>query len=972
MDRHAAINRLYRLVWNEALNVWMAVAETARGRGKSGSRRRRMAALLTLSAFVANGPGAWAGGNRITPDGRTSTTLSSSGNVTDVRTGTTSGANAFNSFSNFTVGGDQVVNMHLPSGSANLINLVTDSRATINGMLNAIRGNKIGGNVFFASPHGFLVGAGGVVNVGSLTVSTPTRSFLDSFFTVTGEVDALSLGALLDGSAPDEGGAIDIDGKVNVTGGVKFRGGSVRISGTVYRGAKFVGLAPDFSDVVNANGLATGTRIVEVDGRLRVVAADDPAAATATTAAPADATDEAETGSVDIQASQDVTVSGAIRNEGRDGVSGGTIAIQAGNNITLESGARISAAGQGSNSGGGTVTLLATGNAVAQAGAVVDSSAGSSGNAGFIEFSAKNNVELAGGQFRVSATQGQAGAVLIDPTDLVISANYSSEGGTHTFSAPQGSITVAPGISVSSRNVVGGPGADQLSAASAGNSGNLVLEAARITLGTGSQVVAHADNGFVAGDVTLNATRAPGSDVDTGLPINGGGTASVTATGAVIRGGNVTINARSAYDDTSALIPLPVTAPQATATVTLTGTEVTAGGALSVNATASVDTAPLTTSPLGTAVVQSTAAVDVGGTSVLRSGAATELAASSTVNSTVRPGGIPIVPLPADAAVAITTITSTATSRVGGSAQVVAGGALDVTANNAVTAENVADASTGGSAAIGGTVAVAVVNSVTRASIEDTATTQSAALSVTANARNTVTSSAKAAARGATKQTAAEQSANPSETEKALDDYKEEGKTSSGSVDVAAAVAVASVNSQTRAFVSSTAAQSSTGRVTVSSLATSASTVEADGTTVGDSASVGVGAAVAINIGVLDNAATIADNANVSGNGITVRAGNHTGETHAFSTSSTSGAGASNVGVAGSLAVGTGVSNTTATLQGAAGGAPGGAASTRAPAAWTSRRSTTRAAPSRPGPRWSARATPPGWASERRWGSTWA
>ena len=926
MDRHASVNRLYRLVWNEALNVWMAVAEIARGRGKSGTRRRRVAALATLSAFVANGPGAWAGGNNINPDGRTQTTLSSSGNVTSVRTGTTSGSNAFNSFSSFTVGGDQVVNMHLPAGSANLINLVTDSRATINGMLNSIKGNKIGGNVFFASPHGFLVGSGGVVNVGSLTVSTPTRSFLDTFFTDTGEIDALSVGALLDGSAPDDNGAIVIDGKVNVLGGVKFRGGSVRISGTVYRGAKFVGLAPDFSDVVNANGLADGTKIVEVDGRIKVVAADDPAATTTATAAAAEEEGEKETGTVDIQASQDVSVSGAIRNEGSEGVSGGQIAIQAGNNITLESGANISTAGRGNNSGGGTVTLLATNNAVAQSGAVVDSSAGTTGNAGFIEFSAKKNVELAGGQFRVSATQGQAGSVLVDPTDLVISANYSSEGGTHTFSAPQGSITVAPGISVSSRNVVGGPASDQLTATSVGNSGNLVLEAARITLGTGSQVVAHADNGFAAGDVTLNATRARGSDVDTGLPINGGGIASVTATGAVIRGATVTINASSAYNDASAPISLPVTVPQATATVALTNTEVTASAALLVNATASVDTTTLSTSPLGTAVVQSTASVGVGGSSVLRSGAATDLTASSTVNATVRPGGIPAIPLPADAAVAITTINSTSTVKVGGGSTVNATGVLNIAATNEVTAENVADASTGGSAAVGGTVAVAVVTSVTKASIEDAATTQSAALNLSASSRNTVTSTSKAAAQGATKQSAADKAANPSETEKALDDYKEEGKTNSGSVDVAAAVAIARVNSQTQALLGSTGAQTSTGRVNVSSLSTSASTVQADGTTIGDAASVGVGAAVAINIGVLDNSALIADNTSVSGNGVTVRAATHTGETNSFSSSSTSGAGASSVGVAGSLAVGTVVSNTTATLQGDAGGAPGGAA----------------------------------------------
>ena len=123
-------------------------------------------------------------------------------------------------------------------------------------------------------------------------------------------------------------GAIAIDGTVNAMGGVRFRGGSVRISGTVYRGAKFVGLAPDFSDVVNVNGLAAGTKIVEVDGRIQVVAEDDPATAVAPVASAAEEDSENATGSVDIQASQDVSVSGVIRNEGSEGVSGGLIDIQ--------------------------------------------------------------------------------------------------------------------------------------------------------------------------------------------------------------------------------------------------------------------------------------------------------------------------------------------------------------------------------------------------------------------------------------------------------------------------------------------------------------------------------------------------------------------------------------------------------------------------------------------------------------------
>lgn len=34
------MNRIYRLVWNQVLNAWVAVSENAKGRGKSASVRK--------------------------------------------------------------------------------------------------------------------------------------------------------------------------------------------------------------------------------------------------------------------------------------------------------------------------------------------------------------------------------------------------------------------------------------------------------------------------------------------------------------------------------------------------------------------------------------------------------------------------------------------------------------------------------------------------------------------------------------------------------------------------------------------------------------------------------------------------------------------------------------------------------------------------------------------------------------------
>ena len=134
----------------------------------------------------------------IKPDGRTATTVTTVGAVTKVTTATVSNANAFNSFQTFGVAAGTTANLYVPNGATNLINIVRDQRTDIYGVLNAIKNGQIGGNVWFANPNGFLVGASGVVNVGSLTVTTPTPAFVDGFFSSPGTPNQASVTQLLE------------------------------------------------------------------------------------------------------------------------------------------------------------------------------------------------------------------------------------------------------------------------------------------------------------------------------------------------------------------------------------------------------------------------------------------------------------------------------------------------------------------------------------------------------------------------------------------------------------------------------------------------------------------------------------------------------------------------------------------------------------------------------------------------------
>ncbi len=919
MKKHASLNRIFRLVWNDALGAVVAVAECAKGRGKglSGghvvfahwrSRISQIAAWPSAPPFRPISIGvlcsligstcAWA---QILPDGRTQTTVSTAGAVSNVTTATQSGNNAFNSFSVFNVATGQTANLHVPQGASNLINLVSDAQSSIFGRLNAIKDGQIGGNVYFANPYGMVVGAGGVVNVGSLHVSTPTRAFVDGFFSSNGQVNEGSVAALLAGRAPNSGfGQINIQGTVNAAGEISLRAGAINVAGTLFSGARFEGRLPDFTDVVNANGLRSATNLIIEQGKISIVSDGD------------------------------VELSGTLAAPGGSGVKGGDVSIQAGGNYN-QNGGRIIAAGNGINSAGGAVNVWADGNSTLGRGALIDASAGSSGDGGFVEFSAAGTVELAGGHLEASATQGRAGSILIDPANLTIStdllrstSNTGGNGitwnaGSLTLQADE-QLTIADDVVVSTRQVASQTRDGHINGISTGDSGNLTLEAADIKLGTGSMLLANSTNGYAAGDVSLTAK----SEFSLLSSDSWSGQAKISLDGATIKGKDVTLAASSTYDDSALTYLLPVTVAVVGTSVDVKSSTLNASGNLSLNATSLTKASTSGVLPLGSTVAVSTATVDVSGASALSAGGDLKLNAASTVESKVAPGLPDLKKLPGDAGAAVNVIVSTTSTHVGGSTTLTAAnGAAEVKATNKVTATTKADSSAEGVVAVGGTVALSEVTTVTKAYIDGTATTDAASLSVAAESQNTLTTSAKAAAKGANKQTEAEKAASPSLTEKILAKFKNQAKTTKGSVEVAAAVAIANVNSVTQAYIASTGKQKTTGATSVSSKATTSSSVTADGSST--NSEVGIGAAVGLNIGVLVNQASITDNSDIDSNGLTVSATMLTDTAkNTFATSATSGAGTSNVGVAGALGINVLVNTTSATIEDATVGAGSG------------------------------------------------
>src|SRR3712207_1994546 len=106
------------------------------------------------------------------------TKVEKSGNVYDITTNKIQDKNAFNSFDKFHLNQNNIANLYFgqkdSKGIENLFNFV-NGKIEVNGTINGIRENKIGGNLYFLSSEGMLVGKTGVINAGSFHTIVPKK-----------------------------------------------------------------------------------------------------------------------------------------------------------------------------------------------------------------------------------------------------------------------------------------------------------------------------------------------------------------------------------------------------------------------------------------------------------------------------------------------------------------------------------------------------------------------------------------------------------------------------------------------------------------------------------------------------------------------------------------------------------------------------------------------------------------------------
>lgn len=267
------MNKIYKVIWNVCRGIHVVTDENHRAHGKEASSRIVPVELLVLEASLLTLPltaVAEALDHAITVDPNwTGTTITSSKNNLhhEISTAHINGSVAANKFTKFQVGEKHLVDMILPENTNHLVNFV-DNKISVNGTVNAlkeisvnnaIKEKKVGGNLYFVSPQGMIVGKTGVINAGSLTAVITTDDAYKKYSALSdqkfplglgqGEEEALAtLQKMQQGEVPlNPAGVITVKGSINTGNRITLAASQIHLES----GAKLSNLETDFKDLVH-------------------------------------------------------------------------------------------------------------------------------------------------------------------------------------------------------------------------------------------------------------------------------------------------------------------------------------------------------------------------------------------------------------------------------------------------------------------------------------------------------------------------------------------------------------------------------------------------------------------------------------------------------------------------------------------------------------------------------------------------
>lgn len=358
------MNKIYKVVWNAARGCYVVASELVKThQGKKSTRRGGNILSRAGTALLLAIAGWGAACNFIYADvtvsdqkhyGNTVTVkdIANSGKQYDITNQQVKGGNALNKFDDFGIKQHDVANLHM--GEANHQINVVKNKIDIDGVVNAIKDNKIGGDVYFFSNAGIAVGSHGVFNVGRLTLGTNTAvgdALYNGYYIVpsqSGPVQVnfdrdkdfyqkspverarlLNDGSLWGGNTAGDAG-ISFAGKINAKDSVVIASAKSTISqtdGMIQTGAAFHDYTAGQSADTYRNSLVNTAGIV------------DATAAVATT------------DGIALVAKKDITLAGEVASHGR------SVTVETGDNLVVTG---TEAKASRITSGGGAIALTAS------------------------------------------------------------------------------------------------------------------------------------------------------------------------------------------------------------------------------------------------------------------------------------------------------------------------------------------------------------------------------------------------------------------------------------------------------------------------------------------------------------------------------------------------------------------------------------------------------------------------------------
>lgn len=358
------MNKIYKVVWNATRGCYVVASELVKThQGKKSARRGGSILSRAGTALLLAIAGWGAACNFIYADvtvadqkkyGHTVTVnnIANSGKQYDITNQQVKNGNALNKFNDFGIKQHDVANLHM--GEANHQINVVKNKIDIDGVVNAIKDNKIGGDVYFFSNAGIAVGSHGVFNVGRLTLGTNTAvgdALYNGYYVMpsqSGPVQVnfdrdkdfyqkspverarlLNDGSLWGGNTAGDAG-ISFAGKINAKDSVVIASAKSTISqtdGMIQTGAAFHDYTAGQSADTYRNSLVNTAGIV------------DATAAVATT------------DGIALVAKKDITLAGEIASHGR------SVTVETGDNLAVTG---TEAKASRITSGGGAIALTAS------------------------------------------------------------------------------------------------------------------------------------------------------------------------------------------------------------------------------------------------------------------------------------------------------------------------------------------------------------------------------------------------------------------------------------------------------------------------------------------------------------------------------------------------------------------------------------------------------------------------------------